>query len=102
MLIAPCTMDMLAKLACGRTDDVVSLIASAIDLKKQPVLLAPSMNEVMWQQPSTQRNLRQLEKDGFHIIQPGSGWQACRTEGIGRLPEPDELLAAVRKELTGK
>lgn len=102
MLIAPCTMDMLAKLATGRTDDVVSLIASAIDLKRQPVLLAPSMNEVMWKQPSTQRNLKQLEKDGFHIIQPGSGWQACRTEGVGRLPEPEELLAAIRDRLTGR
>jgi phosphopantothenoylcysteine decarboxylase / phosphopantothenate---cysteine ligase len=96
MLIAPCTMDMLAKLAHGRTDDVVSLIASAIDLRKQPVLLAPSMNEVMWNQPSTQRNLRQLEADGFRIIQPGTGWQACRTAGVGRLPEPEELLAAVQ------
>jgi phosphopantothenoylcysteine decarboxylase/phosphopantothenate--cysteine ligase len=47
MLIAPCTMDMLAKLAGGRTDDVVSLIASAVDWKRQALLLAPSMNEVM-------------------------------------------------------
>jgi phosphopantothenoylcysteine synthetase/decarboxylase len=99
MLVAPCTMDMLAKLAHGRTDDVVSLIASAINLKTQPILLAPSMNEVMWKQPSTQRNLKQLEKDGFHIIQPGTGWQACRTEGVGRLPEPDDLLDAVRAAL---
>lgn len=99
MLIAPCTMDMLAKLATGRTDDVVSLIASAIDLKRQPILLAPSMNEVMWNQPSTQRNLAQLASDGFEIIQPAAGWQACRTEGIGRLPEPDELLRAVTARL---
>src|SRR5262245_8396043 len=96
MLIAPCTMDMLAKLAHGRTDDVVSLIASAVDLKRQPILLAPSMNEVMWKQPSTQRNLKQLEADGFEIIQPGSGWQACRTEGIGILREPDELHKWIR------
>jgi phosphopantothenoylcysteine decarboxylase/phosphopantothenate--cysteine ligase len=99
MLIAPCSMDMLAKLATGRTDDVVSLIASAIDLKKTPVLLAPSMNAVMWNQPSTQRNLQQLEQDGFAIIAPGTGWQACRTEGVGRLPEPDELLEAIASRL---
>ncbi len=99
MLIAPCTMDMLAKLAHGRTDDVVSLIASAVDLQKQTILLAPSMNEVMYNQPSTQRNLKQLREDGFEVIAPGSGWQACRTEGVGRLAEPDIILNAVRQHL---
>ncbi len=101
MLIAPCSMNMLAKLATGRCDDVVSLIASAMDLKRQPILLAPSMNAVMWNQPSTQRNLRQAEADGFAIIAPESGWQACRTEGVGRLPEPETLLAAVVARLGG-
>ena len=99
MLIAPCTMDMLAKLAQGRTDDVVSLIASAVDIARQPVLLAPSMNETMLNQPSTRRNLAQLAKDGFHILEPGTGWQACRTVGAGRLPEPEALLEAVRTRL---
>lgn len=102
MLIAPCTMNMLAKLAHGRTDDVVSLIASAIDLTRQPILLAPSMNEVMWNQPSTQRNLSQLKKDGFQIIPPESGWQACRTEGVGRLAEPQTILNAVRARLADR
>lgn len=100
MLIAPCSMDMLAKLTHGRTDDVVSLIASAVDLKRQKVMLAPSMNEVMYKQPSTQRNLAQLREDGFEIIEPGTGWQACRTEGVGRLAEPAEILARVRSALT--
>jgi phosphopantothenoylcysteine decarboxylase / phosphopantothenate---cysteine ligase len=95
MFIAPCSMDMLAKLATGRCDDVVSLIAAAMDLTKQPVLLAPSMNAVMWGQASTQRNLRQLEADGFTVLPPDSGWQACRTDGVGRLPEPEALLQEV-------
>jgi len=95
MIIAPCTMDMLAKLAHGETDDVVSLIASAVDRRRQPVLLAPSMNETMWLQPATQRNLEQLRADGFMIIDPDRGWQACRTEGVGRMAEPHNLLAAV-------
>ena len=99
MLIAPCSMDMLGKLATGRCDDVVSLIASAMDLKRQPVLLSPSMNAAMWAQPATQRNLRQVEADGFRIIAPGEGWQACRTEGIGRLPEPEELLESIVSRL---
>ena len=100
MLIAPCSMDMLAKLAVGRTNDVVSLTASAIDVKLKPVLLAPSMNAAMYNQPSTQRNLAQLAEDGFRIIPPSTGWQACRTEGIGRLPEPEQLLEAMRKVLS--
>jgi len=100
MLIAPCSMDMLAKLAIGRTDDVVSLIVAAIDRTKQPVLLAPSMNAAMYQQPATQRNLSLLAEDGFRIIDPESGWQACRTEGVGRLPEPEALIAALREALT--
>ncbi len=99
MLIAPCTMDMLAKLAHGRTDDVVSLIASAVDWSQQAMLIAPSMNEVMWNQPSTQRNVAQLKADGCEIIDPGEGWQACRTEGKGRLAEPEVILDAVMAKL---
>ena len=98
-LVAPCSMDMLARLVTGRTDDVVSLIISAIDRSQQPVLLAPSMNEVMYNQPATQRNLKQLRADGFTVIQPESGWQACRTEGVGRLPEPPRLIDAVIQAL---
>lgn len=99
MLIAPCTMDIMAKLATGRTDDVVSLVASAVDRSKQPCLLAPSMNAVMWNQPATQRALAQLKDDGFQMIGPDSGWQACRTKGVGRMSEPDEILAAVADTL---
>lgn len=95
VLVAPCTMDCLAKLACGLTDDVVTLVLSAVDRARVPVLLAPSMNSVMLAQPSTQRNLRTLEADGFRIIGPGEGWQACRHVGAGRMSEPEELLAAV-------
>ena len=101
MLIAPCTMDMLGRLAHGRTDDVVSLIASAVEWSRQPLLLAPSMNEVMWNQPSTQRNVAQLRDDGCRIIEPGEGWQACRSEGIGRLAEPEIIIEAVRETLAG-
>ncbi len=102
MLIAPCTMDMLARLVHGRTDDVVSLIASAVDWSRQPMLVAPSMNEVMWNQPATQRNVAQLRADGCEIIEPTEGWQACRTEGIGRLAEPDTIIDAVMSELTAR
>jgi phosphopantothenoylcysteine decarboxylase/phosphopantothenate--cysteine ligase len=94
-LIAPCTMDMLAKLATGRCDDTVSLLAASVDRARTPVVIAPSMNEAMWRQPATQRNLATLRSDGFVVIEPGVGWQACRAVGPGRLPEPDELVDAI-------
>lgn len=99
-LIAPCTMDAMARLATGRTDDVVMLILSAIDRSKVPVLLAPSMNAVMWDQPATQRNRAQLEADGFEMVGPDEGWQACRHIGKGRMSEPEALLAAVASRLS--
>lgn len=99
VLVAPCTMDCMARLATGRADDVVTLIVSAVDRTRTPVLLAPSMNTVMWSQPSTQRNLRTLVEDGFEIVGPGDGWQACRQVGAGRMSEPDELVAALARAL---
>jgi phosphopantothenoylcysteine decarboxylase/phosphopantothenate--cysteine ligase len=100
MLIAPCTMDMLAKLAHGRADDAVSLIAAAVDRKQQALLLAPAMNEVMWNQPATQRNIAQLRADGCQIVEPTEGWQACGTVGKGRLAEPETLIEAVMSALS--
>lgn len=99
-VVAPCTMDCMAKLATGRTDDVVTLILSAIDRRTTPVLLAPSMNSVMWEQPSTQRNVATLVADGFTLVGPGAGWQACRQVGAGRMSEPEELLDAMRAALS--
>lgn len=98
-IVAPCTMDCLARLAMGRADDVVTLILSAIDRARTPVLLAPAMNSTMWAQPSTQRNVRTLIEDGFTMIGPGEGWQACRHVGAGRMSEPDEIMAALTKAL---
>ncbi len=98
-IVAPCTMDCMAKLASGRTDDAVCLALSAIDRRATPVLLAPSMNAAMWAQPSTQRNLSTLVEDGFQIVGPDEGWQACRTLGAGRMSEPDALFDALVKAI---
>ncbi|MDX2115008.1 MAG: flavoprotein [Planctomycetota bacterium] len=98
-VIAPCTMDCMARLAQGLTDDVVTLVLSAVDRSRTPVLLAPSMNEVMWAQPATQRNARQLAADGFTLVGPASGWQACRAVGPGRMVEPEELFSALAAAL---
>ena len=96
MLIAPCTMNMLAVLVNGMAHDPVSLVCSAIDRKHIPVLLAPSMNTTMLSQPATQRNLSFLAEDGFQILDEEHGWQACRAVGSGRMPEPETLLAALQ------
>ncbi|HMN97124.1 MAG TPA: flavoprotein [Phycisphaerales bacterium] len=99
MLIAPCTMDALARLAAGRADDMVTLLAASIDRTRTPVLVAPSMNDAMWRQPATQRNLRTLAEDGYALVEPEAGWQACRTIGMGRLAAPSALIAALAAAL---
>jgi phosphopantothenoylcysteine decarboxylase/phosphopantothenate--cysteine ligase len=102
MIIAPATMDCLARLATGRADDIVSVVTAAVDREHTPILLAPSMNSVMWSQPSTQRNVNTLKADGFTVLDPASGWQACRAVGPGRMPEPEELLRVVEHTLARK
>lgn len=101
-LVAPCTMDMMAKLATGRTDDVIALVLSAIDRSKTPVLLAPAMNDAMWNQASTKRNAATLEEDGFTLVGPGTGWQACRHVGTGRMVEPEDLVEALSRTLAAR
>ncbi|MEC8250799.1 MAG: bifunctional 4'-phosphopantothenoylcysteine decarboxylase/phosphopantothenoylcysteine synthetase, partial [Planctomycetota bacterium] len=61
--------------------------------------LAPSMNAAMWIQPSTQRNLKMLQDDGWLVVPPEEGMQACRTNGPGRLPEPESLLKVISDHL---
>lgn len=100
-IVAPCTMNTLSNLAIGSTRDVVTLILSAIDREKTPVVLCPSMNAEMWAQSSTQRNLEVLVNDGFRFIGPDAGWQACRTHGAGRMSEPEVILGGVC-DLLGK
>lgn len=98
-LVAPCTYDLLGKLVHGLADDPVSLLVASIDRRRIPVLLAPSMNETMWLQPANQRNLQTAAQDGYRILAPGDGWQACRAVGPGRLPEPDDLVEAIADAL---
>ncbi len=98
-VVAPCSMDCLARLATGRADDVVTLVLSAVDRKKTPVFLVPAMNEVMWSQPATQRNLVTLRGDGYDFIGPDDGWQACRAVGPGRMSEPDAIVEVILARL---
>lgn len=93
IVIAPASADLMAKLAQGRADDLLSLMCLARPLGRCPLLLAPAMNREMWAHPATQRNLAQLRADGAEILGPGSGDQACGEIGDGRMLEPVELLA---------
>ncbi len=98
-IVAPCTMNTLANLVHGQTNDVVTLILSAINKQKTPVLLAPAMNDTMWNQPSTQRNVQLAIDDGFTLVGPGVGWQACRHSGTGRMSEPEACIEAIAHAL---
>src|SRR5947209_6706094 len=91
-LIAPATANTLAKLAHGHADNLLTAAALAADC---PVLVAPAMNERMYRHPATQANIKTLADRGVIVIAPGEGQLASHGEhGIGRLAEPEELLAA--------
>ena len=96
IVIAPATANTMAKFANGIADN---LLAATILAAKKPVLLAPAMNCGMWDNPATQRNLETLRRDGFHFVGPGSGNLACGDVGVGRMAEPEEILAAMRRIL---
>ena len=100
LLIAPASMNTIARLAHGLADDVITLAASGIEPGTTPRILAPSMNASMWNQASTQRNLNLLRDDGWLVIPPNDGLQACRTIGPGRLPEPEALVEAISTHLS--
>jgi phosphopantothenoylcysteine decarboxylase/phosphopantothenate--cysteine ligase len=103
ILIAPATADLVARLAHGRADDLLTTLCLA---SAAPVSLAPAMNQQMWAHAATQANLAILRGRGVRVFGPGSGSQACGEFGAGRLLEPSQLVAelvAARgpRELTG-
>ena len=96
MLIAPATMNMLAKIAHGLCDDLVSLMVSA---SACPVVFAPAMNNRMWENPINQENIAKLKKLNYTFIGPEAGWLACRNVGLGRLSEAQTIVELVTKML---
>ncbi|WP_321395477.1 bifunctional phosphopantothenoylcysteine decarboxylase/phosphopantothenate--cysteine ligase CoaBC [Emcibacter sp.] len=92
VLVAPATADLMAKMAAGIADDLATTTLLATD---KPVLIAPSMNTMMWEHPATQRNLDRLQEDGIGIIQPGSGDLACGEVGAGRLAEVPDIIRTI-------
>ena len=96
-VIAPCTANMLAKMAHGIADDLLSTVALATTA---PIMIAPAMNVHMYEAAATQENIRVLRARGVQFIEPGVGYQACGDVGKGRMSEPDEIVAAILEELT--
>jgi phosphopantothenoylcysteine decarboxylase/phosphopantothenate--cysteine ligase len=99
LVIAPASANTLAKLAGGHADN---LLTSAALANRRPLVLAPAMNSAMYEHPATQRNLETLRARGATVLEPGTGSLASIGEqGVGRLPEPADLLAAVEAVLAG-
>jgi phosphopantothenoylcysteine decarboxylase/phosphopantothenate--cysteine ligase len=92
ILVAPASADFMAKLLHGRADDLLSLMCLARPIDKVPLIVAPAMNREMWVHPATQRNVAQLKADGTHVLDVGTGDQACGETGDGRMLEPEDIL----------
>src|SRR3954454_6959979 len=97
MLVAPATTNIIAKVAHGLTDDLVSLMICAAAC---PVVFAPAMNNRMWAHPIAQENIQKLTSIGYKFIGPEDGWLACRNTGPGRLADPATIVEEVTRLLT--
>jgi len=89
VLVAPATADLMARLAAGLADDLLTTLVLATTA---PLVLAPAMNHRMWLHPATQENLSRLRRRGVRILGPADGSQACGEHGPGRMLEPGEIL----------
>lgn len=95
-IIAPCTANTLGKIANGICDN---LLTSAVIASTCPVLIFPAMNENMYDNPATQKNLSVLSSRGIKVVQPSEGALACGVSGKGRMPEPDEIMHEIFRAL---
>ena len=98
-VIAPATANIMAKMACGIADDMLSTTVLAT---KAPILLAPAMNTGMWTAPATQHNAAVLRERGVVFVGPEGGYLACGDTGAGRMSEPESIFAEITRLLTAK
>ena len=96
LLIAPATADLMARLAQGMADDLLTTLCLA---SHAPRWMAPAMNQAMWGHVATQRNLNRLIKDGWQMIGPAAGEQACGDTGVDRMSEPDVISSVILRHL---
>lgn len=94
VLVAPATADIMAKMAAGLADDLATTALLATD---KPVMIAPSMNVMMWTHPATQANLQTLQNREVRVVGPGAGDLACGEVGDGRMAEVPEIIAALAR-----
>lgn len=92
IVVAPATAGLIARLAAGMADDLLTTLCLA---SRAPLLLAPAMNQAMWAHPATGANVATLVARGAQLVGPGVGSQACGDEGAGRMAEPTEIVAAI-------
>jgi phosphopantothenoylcysteine decarboxylase/phosphopantothenate--cysteine ligase len=95
VVVVPATANMIGKVANGICDDLLSSVLCAC--WAAPILLAPAMNDNMWNNPAVQRNVKVVKQMGFRLIGPEKGRLACGTEAIGRMSEPQDILQAIEK-----
>ena len=98
VVIAPATADLIARLATGRADD---LLTSTVLVATCPVIVAPAMHTEMWLNPATQDNVATLRRRGITVIEPAHGRLTGADSGPGRMPEPAQIAEVVRTELAG-
>lgn len=96
LLIAPASADLIARLAAGLADELLTTLCLA---HEAPPLLAPAMNQAMWRHPATQANIARLRERGVVLLGPGEGEQACGDEGAGRMWEPEQICSALKQLL---
>lgn len=95
-MVAPASANVIGKIAHGIADDMLTTTIMAAKCKK---IISPAMNTNMYENPIVQDNLRILEKYGYEVISPASGYLACGDTGAGKMPEPETLLKYIRREL---
>ncbi len=97
VLVAPATANFMAKIASGFADDLLSTLILATEA---PLIIAPAMNQQMWQHPATQENLSILESRGVKVLGPADGLQACGEIGPGRMVEPEIIAQTILSQNT--
>ena len=95
VVVAPATANIIGKIANGICDDLLSTLLCVCWAK--PTLLAPAMNENMWNNPAVQRNVSRVKEIGFQLTGPEEGPLACGTEGMGRMSQPKDILEAIER-----
>ncbi|MCP1313776.1 MULTISPECIES: bifunctional phosphopantothenoylcysteine decarboxylase/phosphopantothenate--cysteine ligase CoaBC [unclassified Halomonas] len=96
LLVAPATADLIARLVHGLADDLLTTLSLACEA---PRLIAPAMNQAMWRHPASRRNAALLNEDGWQVIGPAAGEQACGDVGPGRMSEPEAIVEALARRL---